>query len=141
MEALAAISLAGNVLQFVHLGLVVLEQVKGFQDGTTYRDYASLREELADLKKLSVWLRDPSTSVANEGLRIQADKCLGIAVKMESEINKLGINSSNKKKAWWGIVKSPFIARVLDRLGQELNLVQGQMQLYLTATQKYDLPT
>ena len=71
MEALAAISLAGNVLQFVHLGVLVLKHVKDYRDGTASQNYAKLTDELVDLKKLTTRLQDPSlyqnTSYANKG--------------------------------------------------------------------------
>ena len=148
MEALAAISLAGNVLQFVHLGVLVLKRVKEYRDGTTSQNYARLRDELADLKKLTTRLQDPSlyqkTSHENRGLWTQARRCQEIADKMLSEIDKLGIQDGDKtystslRKASWALIRSPYTDKNLKRLSGELSSVESQMQLYITTRQKCD---
>lgn len=148
MEALAAISLAGNVLQFVHLGVLVLKHVKEYRDGTTSQNYVQLRDELVDVKKLTTRLQDESlyqnTSQANRGLWTQARKCQEIADKMLREIEKLGIKDGDEahpssfRKASWALIRSPFTDKTMKRLCGELNSVEAQMQLYVTASQKYD---
>ncbi|KAF9890136.1 hypothetical protein FE257_006297 [Aspergillus nanangensis] len=149
MEALAAIGLVGNILQFVDFSSKLVKdsrQLYQSQDGYLV-EYADIEKVTADLKVLNAKVQDqnkPGGATGDDGLRDICRSCDQIADELLSSLNKIKVK--DKRNKWQSIqvalracLSKNEIKTLEDRLArfkQELNLrISVGLSEQLSATQ------
>uniref|UniRef100_L2FPF9 Uncharacterized protein n=1 Tax=Colletotrichum fructicola (strain Nara gc5) TaxID=1213859 RepID=L2FPF9_COLFN len=104
-EALAALGVAGNIVQFIEIGFNVTKSII-----ETYRsiDPDGLAEHNLDLLSMTISLKDRCTILQNDvGVKADAitmrlvDRCIKIADGLLCEIESLKIKTADRRRRWF----------------------------------------
>lgn len=148
MEALAAISLAANIIQFVDFGTKVTSKALEYRQSLTGRlkDHLDLESTLDDLNKLLYKLEhdaeirgasSPSDQMA--ALLRQLKICSNIGADIRILLDRAKVNRSGFFKSYRKAFRAVWSQSALESLLKRLSAVQQQVQLNLSVEQREQL--
>lgn len=149
MEALAAISLAGNMLQFVQFSTQIVATAVQYRRSLTglLQSHENVESSLRHLDLLIVQLKDDDRalekrrySVVDAALRDQVDECVKIGQQMRKELDSVRIQGSRSilnstRKAWRAI----WTEEKIEKMEARLKAIQDRMNLQLSIDQRAQL--
>lgn len=143
MEALAAVSLAGNIVQFIDIGLKVLHGAKEIHHSMTGStgDFQNLETVAQEMQRLSLRLNTASNSQpsADEvALRNLAAECRKLSDQVLDIVQKCKPkNAKSKRSSAWSAAKSLYKKREMDEVGQRLDACRNQLNLQINHMMEY----
>lgn len=131
MEALAAVSLAGNILQFPNFTSEVISKSRQIHTSVsgTLKEHDDLESLATDLKGLSVQLQ-ASTGPVDSVLEQLCSRCSEVADELLKAVERLGVKGNQSQsqslrktlKLVWGKEKLQSLEERLAQFRQELTL-------------------
>lgn len=151
IEALAAVSLVGNILQFVETGAKVLTKAKQIHDSTDglSDDLFNLSSVIDELEAHNNRLKDtlfpPGTSAAFTAADASLEKLRAQCCSVNAELrNVLGSLAVDGKKTKWKIFKKALAGEWksgrLQSIQASLFALRDEMQFQVTFSLKYVSP-
>lgn len=135
LEALAAVSLAGNIVQFISFTTRVLSETKKAYSAGTGESacYVDLHSMSCDLEDVSIRIQYPARTItADHTLLDLASRCQTISKNLQTALDGLKIDRTQSHKRWtcfrhalravWGSKKIEQLASQMAQIQHELNL-------------------
>ena len=142
MEALAAVALAGNVLEFTKTGSEIIKKAReGYKNGDL-KKLGDLRQTTEDLSELLAKLKIPQTTSAtpqiSEGLQNRVEECCRIGQELHAALIKLqGKNQRGSLfRSTKNAIKAVWSASEFTELQVRLDQARQGLDLHLTVEQR-----
>jgi hypothetical protein len=142
MDPLSAISLAGNVVQFVDFCCNLVSksiEIHQSHEGAP-RDIISIEIATKDLTQLSSEVRNSiATATADDALERLCRSCIAVASELLQALSKVKANGNAQK--WLSFrmaLRSVWSKEKIRELEHRLAMLRGQLNLRLTADLRYD---
>ena len=135
MDPIAAIGLAGNIVQFVDFPWKILSETRDLYESTTgaSADNDVLESISKDLINLNDALTAPSSAGAIPNrLRILAGQCKGVAEELLEVLDKIKVKGSHRKwKSFMQALRSVWKKEQIENLFKRMERLRNGMQLRL----------
>ena len=139
MEALAALSLAGNVVQFVDFGQKLISRTKQIYASGTLTVHEELETLVNDLSKLCVDLVESRNKIGSHGRSAEehdvlplAASCQELGVEFSTLLQKLRVQSRSRK---WATIqqalKSMWNDKAVQKYAKRLEGYRSQISVHL----------
>ena len=135
MDPVAAIGLAGNIVQFVDFSWKLLSETRDLYDSSTgvSADNDVLESISSDLINLNDALTAPSTAGAIPNrLRHLASQCKGAAEELLEVLDKIKVKGSHRKwKSFMQALRSVWKKEQIENLFKRMERLRNEMQIRL----------
>lgn len=134
MDPLTALSLVGNVIQFVDFGLEILSTARGLQKSAEGAVPENVDTEIV-VKDLQVWnarLKDSAGPTSNEALSLMSQRCEEVADELLIFLEKL--KSTGKKTRWKSVrsaLESAWKKEKVDEMRKRLEGFRDEINLHI----------
>lgn len=152
MEALAAVSLTGNILQFVEFGGTVISRARQYHASINGRlqSHIELDDTINDFDKLLLKLRSPRVTGGDNAsveaaigdvLQRRLDESISVGKEMREALDKVRIEG--RKTLWKSTRKAIRMVWSEPRLAElqtRLDSIRRGLELVITIEQRYNGP-
>lgn len=143
MEALTALSLASNIVQFIDFSNKIIKGAKEIHDSATgtLSETESLEDVVKEMQSLSLRLDPPTTGNQNEderAFRRLAGECRILCTQLLDLINSIKPNNpKSKRQSIRAAIRETWSKKERIELERRLNSCRDQLELQLTFLMKY----
>lgn len=144
MDPLSAVSLAGNLLQFIQLGMQVVSKAKEIYVNGAVAANIDLEDLTEDLRTLTLKLKLPprgdtaSQTVNEQALNEAYDHCIDISDDLIAHLKKLKGPGGHrgKWKSFRHALEAVWTKKDVEEIASRLSTYRAQMELHLLVSLK-----
>jgi hypothetical protein len=133
MEALAAVGLAGTVVQFIDFSVKLVSAAKQIRDHGDTTETAQTSVLLHSTKELMANMQAPTTSrLLDPALDALCKDCEEVAEELIAALDKLDVKGSQGLRTVYKALKALWGKEKILSIEQKLNGYRGQLILHVT---------
>ncbi|RDL33042.1 uncharacterized protein BP5553_08481 [Venustampulla echinocandica] len=143
MDPLSAVSLAGNLIQFIQLGMQIVGNAKEIYVNGSVAANIDLEDLTKDLRTLTLKLKLPprgytaSQTVNEQALNKAYDHCIEISDDLITHLKNLnGPGHRGKWKSFRQALETSWTKKDVERIASRLSAYRAQMELHLLVSLK-----